>query len=66
MRDNTYSIGCGSTSMCILGLVLVLLKVGGYISCGWWLVLMPLYLPFVLGIMFFVVMGILWIWANTR
>ena len=53
-------------SMCILGLVLVLLKVGGYINCGWWLVLMPLYLPFVLGILFFVVMGILWIWANTR
>ena len=52
--------------MVVFGLVLVLLKVTHNIDWGWWLVLMPFYLPVALGLVVTVMFVMLWIWANAR
>lgn len=44
-------INIGNNLFCTLLTILFIgLKLGGIISWSWWLVLMPLYLPIILGI----------------
>lgn len=45
----------GISFLGLLGILFVALKLTGYIAWSWWLVLLPLYLPFVVAVSLFAI-----------
>jgi len=68
MSDNrtSHSIGCGGGTLGVLGIVFTIAKLCGIIDWSWWIVLMPIYLPIVIGVFAIVAMILLWIVANMN
>jgi ABC-type antimicrobial peptide transport system permease subunit len=55
MTDNqkiTYSAGGGVGFFTILFFIFLILKLTNTISWSWWIVFLPLYLPYVVGLVF--------------
>lgn len=40
----------------MLGILFIALKLTGYIAWSWWLVLLPLYLPLAVAVIFFAIL----------
>ena len=45
----------GISFLGLLGILFIALKLTGYVTWSWWLVLLPLYLPFAVAISLFVI-----------
>jgi phosphoglycerol transferase MdoB-like AlkP superfamily enzyme len=49
MGENVkLKIGCGSSTMGVLAIMLIILKLAGVIDWSWWIVLIPIWLPLAL------------------
>ena len=45
----------GISFLGLLGILFIALKLTGYIAWSWWLVLLPLYLPFAIAVSLFAI-----------
>lgn len=56
--------GSGLGFFTVLGLIFIALKLMGYITWSWWLVLLPLYVSFAIGIILLAI--VIYAVANRR
>ena len=50
----------------LLFITFLVLKLTGVINWSWIWITAPLWIPFSIGILLYLIFMILWIWANTR
>jgi MFS superfamily sulfate permease-like transporter len=60
------STGLGSSFLTLLTLVLIVLKLTGYISWSWWWVLLPLWLGPVIALVVLLGIGLIYFWRYKR
>lgn len=51
MTGKHVNLNIGSSLFALLGIVFIVLKLCHVIDWAWWLVLLPLYVPFVLAVL---------------
>ena len=56
-----YYVNYSMTGASVIFIVLLVLKLCGVINCGWWVVFLPLIIPFFLSVLF-----MLTFWAALR
>ena len=61
MSKNTNQTTYSGLPLMLLTITLVVLKALGYLNWSWWWVFSPLWIPFAILILVFIV-GVIWIW----
>ena len=55
-NENNVRVGGGGISFCgLLAIVFITLKLCGVINWAWWIVLAPIWVPLVIGVVFFLI-----------
>ena len=55
-RENKTVIKSGATALELLCIALIILKLIGLIKLSWWIVLAPIWIPFILCMLYVIVM----------
>lgn len=57
--ENKTIVKTGSTALELLCITLIILKLLGLIKISWWIVLAPIWIPFVLLMLYLLVVGLI-------